>query len=253
MYSWICMLISSVVYIIFSSWTLSFDIPIVISALLNGIVYSLVFHFRLKSLKYLDSSTFFINYRILSSIFLMIVWMIFFSEMLSYKEYIGIFLWFVIFYLLMDKKYKWESDKKMWKWYSYLMVWVVWVGILQSISKNFALHDYDYSNYLFYSSIIWILSTYILRWKWDSIKKIMKIKSFKMFVFLLFSWIIFTLYTLTAFLWMKFWWNMVVVYKIVSYWLFIPIILSIIIYKEKVTPKKVLAFILTILSIWLFF
>ena len=46
--------------------------------------------------------------------------------------------------------------------------------------------------------------------------------------------------------------NVAIVYKIISYSLFIPIILSIIFYKEKVTPKKMIAFLLTILSIALF-
>jgi uncharacterized protein (DUF486 family) len=47
-------------------------------------------------------------------------------------------------------------------------------------------------------------------------------------------------------------WDIAIVYKIVSYSLFLPIIFSITYYKEPLTPKKIIAFILTVVSIWLF-
>jgi uncharacterized membrane protein len=47
-------------------------------------------------------------------------------------------------------------------------------------------------------------------------------------------------------------WDIAIIYKIISYSLFFPIIFSIIYYKEKVTWKKLLAFALTIVSILLF-
>jgi uncharacterized membrane protein len=47
-------------------------------------------------------------------------------------------------------------------------------------------------------------------------------------------------------------WDVAIVYKIISYSLFIPIILSVIFYKEKITVKKWVAFLLTIVSILLF-
>ena len=46
--------------------------------------------------------------------------------------------------------------------------------------------------------------------------------------------------------------NLVIYAKISSYSMFVPIILAIIIYKEKVTIKKLVAFILTIISLGLF-
>lgn len=252
MYSWICMFFYATLYLILTGTKLSFEPIVLWTAVINWTVYSIVFHYRLKSLKFLDTSTFFINYRILSSILLMFVWMIFWNEIISTKEYLWIFLWFITFFLLMEKKYKWESDKKLWKWYAYLMVWVVWVSILQSLQKNFAIHDYSYPSYLFYSWIVGSINTYLLKAKDENLKKILTIKDKKTILFLFFAGIIFTLYTLTWYLWIKFWWNMVVVYKIISYSLFIPIILSMIFYWEKITMKKALAFILTIISIWLF-
>jgi hypothetical protein len=70
-------------------------------------------------------------------------------------------------------------------------------------------------------------------------------------MFLIGSGVIFSIATVTnnlAFVW----WDLAIVYKIISYSLFIPIILSIIFYKEPITPKKLLAFGLTVLSILLF-
>ena len=43
-----------------------------------------------------------------------------------------------------------------------------------------------------------------------------------------------------------------IAYKIQSYSIFIPIFLSIIIYDEKINTKKLVAFLLTILSLWFF-
>jgi uncharacterized membrane protein len=46
--------------------------------------------------------------------------------------------------------------------------------------------------------------------------------------------------------------NTTVIYKIYSFEIFIPIILSFIFYKEKLTLRKIIAFILTFVSIWFF-
>ena len=43
-----------------------------------------------------------------------------------------------------------------------------------------------------------------------------------------------------------------IAYKIQAYSIFIPIFLSIVVYKEKVTFKKILAFVLTLVSLWFF-
>ncbi|MCD5380450.1 hypothetical protein LR004_00850, partial [Candidatus Gracilibacteria bacterium] len=46
--------------------------------------------------------------------------------------------------------------------------------------------------------------------------------------------------------------DLAIVYKILSYSLFIPIILSVIVYKEKIGIRQIIAFILTVISILLF-
>jgi uncharacterized membrane protein len=208
--------------------------------------------FRLKSLEYLDSSSYFINYRIFSSILLLIFWQIFFWEIISVKEYIWTFLGFVIFYLLLEKKYKNESGDDIYKGFVYLGIGIIWVSFIWIIQKQFILLDLDFASYILFSWITWSFVTLWLKGDKNTLGEVIKVKNNKHILFLLLCWTIFPL-------WMFFnlnavyqWWDVVIVYKIISYSLFIPIILSVIFYNEKITVKKLLAFILTIASIGLF-
>jgi len=56
------------------------------------------------SLRYISSSTYFINYRILSSVWLLLIGISFFGENISIKEILGVFIGFFVFYLLIEKK-----------------------------------------------------------------------------------------------------------------------------------------------------
>mgnify|MGYP007124594482 FL=1 len=97
-YSHMWMVIFPLIYM-FINWSkLVFDLQIILYALSISIIYVIILKFRLLSLNYLDSSSFFINYRIFSSILLIILGQIFFWENISINEYIGILLWFIIFF-----------------------------------------------------------------------------------------------------------------------------------------------------------
>lgn len=251
-YSHFWMIIYPLLYLFITWWKLDFNMQIFLYALLINTIYVTVMKFRLKSLEYLDSSSYFINYRIFSSILLLIFWQIFFSEIISMKEYIWIFLWFIIFYLLLEKKYEKESDKKMLNWFLHLWVWIIWVSLIWIIQKNFILLDLDFASYIFFSWITGSLVTLWFKGNKDDLKDVIIVKKVKHILFLLICWSIFPLWMFFNLNAVDQWWDVAIVYKIISYSLFIPIILSVIFYKEKITFKKLLAFILTIASIWLF-
>jgi uncharacterized membrane protein len=252
LYSHVWMIIYPLIYLLITWWKIHFNMQIFLYALLLNTIYVIIMKFRLKSLEYIDSSSYFINYRIFSSILLLIFGQIFFWEIISIKEYIWIFLWFIIFYLLLEKKYNKESDNNVYKGFIYLAIGIIWVSLIWIIQKNFILLDLDFSSYIFFSWITWSIVTLWMSWKDKIIKDILSIKKKKDYVFLFVCATIFPLGMFCNLQAVDGWGDVAIVYKIISYSLFIPIILSVIFYKEKITLKKALAFILTIASIGLF-
>jgi uncharacterized membrane protein len=252
LYSHVWMIFCPLFYVLITWSALELNKSVLLYTFMISSIYVIVIKFRLKSLEYLDTSSYFINYRIFSSILLLILWQIFFWETISIKEYLWIFLWFIIFYLLIEKKNKELSNTNLLNGFLYLGVWIVWVSWIWIIQKNFVLLDLDFTSYIFSSWVIWALITLIFKEKNETYKEVIQIKKMKHICFLMISWIIFPLWMFFHLNAMYHWWDVAVIYKIVSYSLFITILLSIIFYKEKVTFKKLLAFILTIASIWLF-
>lgn len=235
-----------VLYILGEKFVLSESV--LIYGFLITFLYTFIIESRIKSLKYVDSSTYFINYRIFSSILLIIFGQTLFWEVITTKEYIWIWLGFIIFYLLLEKKNKKESNFDFKKWMRYIFIWVILISIIQLMSKSFVVSWEDILSLFIVQWITWVIYMILKTNKKETIRYINWKKEA---LFLVINWILF--YSAAYF-------NVhalgqgdvAIVYKIISYSLFIPIILSIIFYKEKVTFKKLLAFVLTIASIWLF-
>lgn len=214
------------------------------------LLYTIIVKTRLLSLKYVSSSTYFINYRVLSSLWLLLVGIVVFSETITLQEILGVFLWFIVFYLLIEKKDAQETKKNLQKGFFYLFIGSLCITALQSLNKWFIVSWWDVFALITYGGCFGMLFTFLLKWK-ETISQVLAIHSVKYGVFLLSSGVIFTIATITNNL-AYISWDLAVVYKIISYSLFIPIILSIIIYKEHVSLKKLIAFILTLVSILLF-
>lgn len=212
--------------------------------------YIVIVKTRLISLRYLSSSTYFINYRIASSLWLLIVWVTLFSERISFQEWLWIMIWFIVFYLLIEKKYEKESFTDMKKGFLYLFIGSLAVTWVQTLAKSFATSDADIFSLVFFQGIFWVMFVLLLKWK-EPVKKIFEVQHTRQALFLILSGIVFWLATIVN-NYALIWGDLAIVYKIISYSLFIPIILSIIIYKEQVTPKKLCAFVLTLMSIFLF-
>lgn len=211
-------------------------------------VYISILQSRIKCLNYVDSSTYFINYRIFSSILLLIFGQILFNEIISLQDYVGILLWFLIFFLLLEKKEKTESKSDFYKGLSYIFLWVILITVAQLLSKSFVILGHNIAS-LFV--VQWLVGMVIMRLQQKENKKIWKVSNKKQILFLLINGVFFycsALFNTLAFQQ----WDVAIVYKIISYSLFIPIILSVIFYKEKITVKKWVAFLLTIVSILLF-
>ena len=251
-YSYFAMTIAGFVWWIWNDFSLDFThLTTFVYAFLITALYIVVIKTRLISLRFLSSSSYFINYRIISSTLLIWVGMVFFWDILSLEQFIWILLWFFVFYLLIEKKNQTETASDLKKWFIYLIIGAIAVTWLQTVGKDFAVSDFDIYTLVLYQGVLWCLMSLVLKWK-ESYKQVFKIHHYKQLLFLMGAGILFGLSTVFNLLALQEW-NLAIVYKIISYSLFIPIILSIIIYREPVTSKKLIAVWLTIISIFLFF
>lgn len=229
----------------------TFNYQVVLASLTTTLLVVLYLKTRIETLKYLSSSTYFINFRIWSSIFLLIIWVSFFKETLLLKDYLGILVWITVFLLLFEKKKKSESKKDLYFWIFLLILSIFWWASHQIVSKYINIEHISFYQYLFFQSVFWIFTTIIMnRWK---MKNLILLKNKESFMFLILVWMIFTIICYWNNLAFFYSWDLVVVYKVVSYSIFIPIILSAIFLKEKLNFRQILAIVLSFVSLYLFF
>ncbi|NQZ84946.1 MAG: EamA family transporter [Nanoarchaeales archaeon] len=242
--------IYSVIYLfLFGEFILN-SITIII-AVIMGIGYPYVLKTRLISLRYISASTYFINYRIFSSTILLGLGVLIFSEVLNYFQLLGILIGFLVFYLLLEKKTSSETNVEFKKGILFLFIGIVLVSLLHVAAKYNAVNNPEFFTYNLLHFTIGTI--FFIFTKFDKIKQInSKTKNIKFIIW--FSALQGLLFSGNG---MFFYYayqvgNLAIVYKTISYSLFIPVVLSIIVYKEKVDFKKVIAFVLTVVSIYLF-
>ena len=183
--------------------------------------------------------------------FLIFWWQFIFSENISVSEYLWVFMWVIVFYLLLEKRNdnKWKNELK--RWYIYLWISIILSSWLWLLQKIIVISDFDVLTYVFYSGIFWSLASLIFKWK-DNIREVLSAIDKKHVLFLIISALSFGIWLYSHLSSIYLGWDIAIVYKIISYSLFFPIIFSIIYYKEEITLKKIIAFILTVISIFLF-
>lgn len=249
-YSYVAMMVFPVIAMLILQSPPRFEKEELLYSLFITSVYICIIRTRLQSLKYLSSSSYFINYRIISSIWLLLIGLFFFTEHISLKEILGIIVWFVVFYLLIEKKDTKESVWDVKKGFFYLFLGTIGVALLQTAAKNFAIGDYDVLSLIFFQWVYGVIFSYVFQ-RGENLKEVLYVRSWRGRMFLFAAGFLFALSTVVNNIALQ-WWDLAIVYKIISYSLFIPIILSIIIYKEQVWVKKLIAFVLTLISIFLF-
>ncbi len=231
------------------SWQKDETFIIVISVIIAIIIFSNI-RLRVRALHHLSSSEYYIGYRIGLTIVLTILGVLFFKENVSYSQYFGLFLWTIAIIFLF------EDDKKLLhsrKWGSAILFLflsiVAGVGI-QIIGKLQGTSDFSLPAMLFYQWVTMLIISVCI----DRKKLRVYFTHWRENYNTLIIWIIATICVyisaisvLNAYLQ---WGNMNIITKIAAYSLFIPIILSVIFSGEKVTYKKIIAFLLTIVSLY---
>jgi len=214
--------------------------------IINWIWYLITTLTRIKSLKYMDTSVYFPIYKtfqLILAIFLL-VW--FFDEIITNKEMLWVVLWISIPYLLIWKNIK---NKNTYKWMKYLIVWlIIWLMAWMTL-KLISIYNANIFLFIIFSHLSWAMFTYIFH-KLDKKNKrnysILHIKRTWIITWIL-SYLAFYFFANAVILWNNLW----VIWVIQSLYIIIPIMLSVIIYKEHFDLKKALVLLLTIMTIFL--
>jgi len=221
------------------------------------VVWAIIDYFFLKArfmaLDWVSSSVFFINYRLFSSSALLLIGVFIFGDAITLNELIWFLTGFIIFGLLFEKQKTKNLNYR--KWLLGLAICIVTITLLHVWLKFIGSIVVASNDILFYLSMLyvsysamWIPITYFahresINLKQNNIKSIVWINVLQWFI-----WIFYTGFLLQTY-WLA---NIGIIYKILSYSIFIPIIWSIIFYHEKLNTKKIIAFILTMISLWFF-
>lgn len=201
---------------------------------------------KIESLKYIDTSLFFPVNNIIKVFWWITFWMILFWEFLNMYEIISIIIWIVAVLLMWYKKSK-NENKDFKKGIFYLVLSSLALVWTSTINK------YMWENesvwlYLFISNIFWSLYIFsrlkLSKTELVFIKK--EILFWSIFGIFAFSWFLLLLLSLKE-------WKLAVVQIISSIAIFIPILLSMIFYKEKISRVRFIWLILFMISLGIFY
>ena len=236
----------SFTYLIFSGGNIEYSLLFLFLLIIARVALTEKDLFQIKSLKYIESSIFFPmreNILIIGGFF---TGMLFFNEFLNTKEYLYIFFAIIIISLFLDFN-KFKVDKSFKKGFIFLIIASVMLVITITINK-YVVENFDIPSFLFLSHII--AATYLIIKNRVLKKDSLKIKKDdKKTIILAFLFSICSFWGILSLLNALILGKIVIVHSIVSFSLFVPIILSYFVYKEKVNRKKILALVLFILNI----
>ncbi len=203
--------------------------------------------FIIEALKYIESTIFFPVHKIIQIFASFVVGMILFWEYLSLTQIYGLFVGVWVVLLLNSKKNRnIQVNYKKWIWY--LLAANLMILFSSTINKYIASIDFDIVTYLFLSGVFGIIYLFIVK-KDINIDALKKPDFSEMKIGILngslkFFWFVCFLTALSK-------WPFALVQLAHLSSILIPIILSIIIFKEKINAQKIWAFILFGLAIYL--
>lgn len=252
--SMIAYAVASIIAIIFylynNFWNYSFDNFLLLTIIwfLNTFFYFLSTISRVKSLDNMDTTIVFPLYKTISPILITLISLFIFWENLNTKEFFWIIVWILVPLMLLTKsENKIQKNLKLW------IFFVLLTSFFSSISNWFNKSIYDFNLnidlFIVFSLIIWTIISFISYKYFD--KKTKKNYSKKwIYTFWILLWIMhfFSFYTFT----LAVEWNLAIAYTINSFSILIPIILSVIFYKEEMTYKKAFVIFLSVISMLLF-
>jgi uncharacterized membrane protein len=240
-----CAIVSLIAYFFTSQSFNNLGLLFLISVI-NGLFYFIAIILRIESLKNITSIVYFPIYKMLWPILMLVIWILFFSEKFNYFELFWVFIWITVPLLLIWEKNN-KLQKNLTKWISLLVISTLFATLSSATWKIIMVNNLNILLFIFITSISWSIFSYYLYIRNHKKKNkeywINKLKRIGILsgIILFLSIYFFTKSTI---------WNLWIVYTINSFSILIPIILSIIIYKEHFDFKKAIAIVLTLLSLF---
>lgn len=232
-------------------WDKSITWREILIALPAGLFDFMIPMWMLAALKYADSSLSFVSIRIITSFTLLAIWGWYFRDNLNFYNIFGFALWVGAIFMLSGFEFwkKYEIHKK---WFLWIIVAILWITFSNTYFKYFV-DNVDIPSFMFLKFFVtWLLVfaylTFRKRWKNYNIQTVQKILPYAIITTVLFlfqfGYVFPKIYSLGP---------LSISYKILSYSLAVPILLSLLFHWETLTKKKFIAFILTAVSLLFFF
>lgn len=205
---------------------------------------------RIDALKNIHTVIFYPIYKVFWPIMVTMLSYYFFKETLEFREIIWIVIGIIVPILLITRS-EWKIQKNLKKWISLVFLTAVLSTIATWFSKE-AISSWYTPMILILFVSFWgiIFSFFSYRFSFNSKKKANSYNTKWIYKFGFITWLLHFLSTYTFFSAIK--WNLAIVFTINSFSILVPIILSIIFYKEHFNLKKAIVIVLSIVSILLF-
>lgn len=200
--------------------------------------------------KYSSVSFSLVTIRLIASFFLLLVWVFVIWDQISFWNIIGFIFWMFAIFLL-----SWWKKGDMWDIHIKGVIGMgisIWAIVFAHSFFKYVVTDVnipDFTAVQNTSALFSVVSYLTLRKKWSRVSFIDMRKVFK---YALVSGTLFPIFALYLLPNIYTYGPLSLGYKILSYSIIIPILLSIIFYKEAVNRTRIIAFVLTIVSIFLF-
>ena len=231
-------------------WEQDFQWIVLIGAIVVGILNSTIPIGSMAAFKYVNISFALVSMRLITSFLILMIWVWILWEELSWFNYLWFLMWAVAIFLLSWYKLWWALGLH-WKGIIWMVLAIIWnIGThtgYKYFLPNTNVHDFMFILYV--ASFICILLYMGYR---DQFRKVTMLEMKKCipysFCNLILYWVTFLYFIPNLYTF----WTLSLGYKMLSYSLIIPIILSIIFLWEPVNRTRIAAFGLTIFSIFLF-
>ncbi len=219
-------------------------------ALLKVILWFLSTITKVISLENIQSIVFFPLFKTTTLVALTLCSIFLFWEKLNYQQSLWIWIWLIIPFFLLTK-WEWKKHLNLKKGILFLWVTSLLMVLTSIVEKEINVRNWDIELFVFLSMSFGI---FVSLFSYKTFHKEKKwIKKYNQKWIGLFGILLWALHFLTAYTFVKaLQWNLAVVYTMNSFSILIPIILSVIFYKEEMTYKKAFVILLSIVSVVLF-
>ncbi len=203
---------------------------------------------RVESLHNIDTTLFFPLYKTVFPVLITLISFFALWENLTLKEFLWIFLWILVPLFLITKKEN-TIQVNLKKWIIYMLIVSIASTLAVTAAKYSVVKWLNIEMFLIVSYLIWIVI-------WVMTYKLMKRKSRKVYSKegVYWFWILLWFIQFLSFYCFinAINWHLAIAVTINSFSILIPIILSVIFYKEEMTYKKAFVIFLSIVSVVLF-